>query len=119
MCSFPEEQFVTIPQKWFVDYNNLGIDISSVYCESKLWWDNQILEFFDHYGVEFFKREAIWDVDWDEKGRMFGFSTNNNYNDPRNKLYKKIQKYLFKTQPIRKKYWVRKMDKLIRILLKY
>ncbi len=117
--SFQKEHYAPIPQAWFEDYEKLGIDISSVYCEGKLFWDREILNFFDQYGASYFKREAIWDVDWRDKARLYGKVNPEAYKDPRTKLYKKIQTYLAKTQPVKNKFIVRQVDKWIKILLRY
>jgi glycosyltransferase involved in cell wall biosynthesis len=109
MYSFPKDHYAPIPQKWFEDYGKLGIDISSVYCEGKLFWDREILNLFDQYGTAYFKREAIWDVDWVDKARMYGKANPEVYKDPRSKWYRKIQTYLSKTQPQKNKFQVKQV----------
>lgn len=119
MYSFPKEHYAPIPKEWFDAYSRIGIDISSVYCQSKLFWDLEILNLFDQYGTKYFRREAIWNIDWQEKARLYGKSNPHSYKDPRNKLHKKIHSYLTSSQPKMNKYYIRQIDKLARILLKF
>ncbi len=54
----------------------------------------------DKYGTDYFRREAIWDVDWQEKARQYGLKNPEKYVDPRGWLNKIIHLWLKTTQPL-------------------
>jgi hypothetical protein len=59
------------------------------------WWDEELLNYFDRYGVETFRKINIWDVDWTSLSRKLGRPSL--YRDPRNVLeimmHKLIERY--------------------------
>jgi Glycosyl transferase family 2 len=99
MYSIAESEIKPISLEWLDGYTKRGIDMTSIIHQEIFWWDQQVLDFFDKYGTKIFKREAVWDVDWQgiaqelERGAI-----TSNYTDPRNKLDRLVHKWLKKTQ---------------------
>lgn len=116
---YPKERFENIPTFWISEYSKLGIDMTSVQRIPKRMWDEQILDFFDQYGIKYFRKERIWNVDWQMIAAIYKKNNPEKYRDPRNKLYKKIQTYLWLTQSIHKRFYIRLFDNLIRLLFRY
>jgi glycosyltransferase involved in cell wall biosynthesis len=119
MLSVTKEQMIPIPGEWFEAYDKLGIDISSVYIETMNWFDEQGLKMIEQYGAARFRRLNIWDIDWAEKARLWGRTGFGIYKDPRSRIDKFVQSWLLKTQAklhIRK---YRRIDRLIKLVLKY
>lgn len=62
---------------WLDEYRSINED------EEKCFWtDEEILDYFDNFGIDKFRKLNIWDgVDWNEKARLLG--REGNYEDPR------------------------------------
>lgn len=118
MYVIPKNQIIPIPNKWIQEYNNLGIDISSIYHETMLWWDQKVLEFMELYGTKKFKNLHIWDIDWENIAMLWGKKNIEVYKDPRTRLDKYINKWLIKTQKDHNKWIFQKVDKIIRCVFK-
>lgn len=56
------------------------------------WYDLEVLNYFDRFGVKKFRKLNIWDVDWQSIARHLGRT--GNYRDPRTWLEKKIHRYI-------------------------
>ena len=74
------------------------IDITIVHRETKLWWDELVLNYIEQNGAAFFKKINIWDTNWKEKAKLWGRQNMNPFSDPRNIMDKLIQLWLIKTQ---------------------
>lgn len=76
--------------KWLDDYRAVKDDE-----EKSFWFDGEVLDYFDKYGVDKFRKLNIWDVDWNKKAKLLG--RNGNYDDPRSGyeawIHRVIQKY--------------------------
>jgi hypothetical protein len=51
-------------------------------ADRSYWWDSEVLNFFDRYGIEKFRKLNIWDVDWNAKATYLGRNSGS-YRDPR------------------------------------
>ena len=60
-------------EDWFGFYEKAGIDMTSQQRRSIFyWWDKKILEeYFPKYGMAFFARLHIWDIDWERAAAHF------------------------------------------------
>jgi hypothetical protein len=119
MYAIPQSQIILIPNEWIQDYNRIGIDITSVYHETVLWWDEKILEYIEEYGANYFRKLYIWDIDWKSKAKLFGKEKTEIFRDPRRIIDRIIQKWLIKTQANHKKYFFSKVDSIIRFVFRY
>jgi hypothetical protein len=49
------------PNDWFAGYDYFN---PSIYDEENSWYEEQVLKWFEQYGMEYFKDLDIWDIDW-------------------------------------------------------
>jgi hypothetical protein len=119
MLAVTKEQMIAIPDEWFKDYERLGIDISSVYCETMNWFEEQGLKMIEQNGAARFRKLNIWDIDWAEKAKQWGRSDFSIYKDPRSRMDKYIQSWLLKTQAKLHLRKYRRIDRLIKLVFKY
>jgi hypothetical protein len=98
MYAIPPNQIIPIPAEWIQEHNKRGIDITIVHRETKLWWDELVLNYIEQNGAAFFKKINIWDTNWKEKAKLWGRQNMNPFSDPRNIMDKLIQLWLIKTQ---------------------
>jgi Glycosyl transferase family 2 len=97
IISLPEIK--PIPSEFFDGYTKQGIDMTSIRRSASYWWDEQVLDLFDKYGTEKFRREAIWGINWTQISQNIGRNNSaTNYTDPRHQFDKLIHKWLRKTQ---------------------
>ena len=69
MHAIEKSEFCEVPQYWIDDYKKIGIDVTRLMYQEDFYWDKLILQYFEEYGTSCFAREAIWDIDWEEKAR--------------------------------------------------
>lgn len=118
MNSYPNDVYKQIPIEWKEDYNKLGIDITSVFCEKKLWWDIQILNWLKEYGNQRFRILAIWKTNWRELAEIHNIPIVEEFRDPRPFAIKILHKYLARTQPYKSNFWVKKVDFFLGLFFK-
>ena len=119
MFGLSKHEIIPIPDEWFSGYSSLGIDITSVHTKPMNYFDEQCLEMLEKFGGNTFLKLNIWDVDWEEKAKLYGKIKLGHFSDPRSKWDKYIHKYLAKTQAAHRRLVVRLVDKLIMFLFKY
>jgi len=69
--SVKERDLCSTPKEWLGGYANKGIDITSTVTADLLWYDIEILRWFNKYGVKKFYLLDIWrDIDWEEKRKI-------------------------------------------------
>ena len=73
--------------EWLEEYRSGKDQIEKCY-----WYDEEVLNFFDKYGVGRFRKLNIWDVDWNKKAQLLG--RNGNYNDPRSTYEVWVHKFI-------------------------
>lgn len=118
MYAVDKSKIKPLPQEWIDDYRDKGIDITSVYKQSMLYWEKQVLDYMDQYGVPYFSHLDIWTVSWVEIARKWNYPNPEKYGDPRNKWEKVINKWLIKTQIYQYCFFVRKIDTVLKIVYK-
>lgn len=116
MDAFPQHEIHPFSQEWIYEYEQQGIDMTSVSLESTYWYEQVILEWMSKYGTKKLKELAIWDVNWSVTANKLNYDTTNSYEDPRNWLDTLIHYWLKKTQPIKHIFFIRIIDKLLLIL---
>jgi len=103
-----------LPREWLSGYEQQGIDMTSIYCEERFWWDRKILDLLSKHDPKTFKREAIWDINWSALSQKINPDDMQvNYHDPRSCLDKYVHRWLKKTQPIRSRKDVRFIEKIL------
>jgi hypothetical protein len=60
-------------REWFGYYEDAGVDMTSLQKRSiYYWWDKKILEeYFPKFGLAYFARLNIWDIDWEQAAKHF------------------------------------------------
>jgi hypothetical protein len=111
--------YIPINENYLNDFIALGIDISSIEVEPVYWWDKEVLNYFDQYGVNYFIRENIWKTDWCKIAKLLGREDVEKYKTPRNKIYKKIRTLLQLTQKYKKRKIIKFMDWSLKTFLRY
>lgn len=116
--AIPSAQIQSLPDEWLRGYEKQGIDMTATYKEEMFWWDIEVLEWLDKYGPSKFRREAIWDIDWQSLSQKKSLQKkSDNYRDPRNKFERLIQsRWLPKTQKYKDKYLVSLIDGVLDLI---
>jgi len=118
MYSVKKSELKKIPGEWFDYYKESGIDLAIVNKQEYYYWDKEVLEYFNKYGTQFFKREDIWDINWEVAARAYGCKDTNKYKDPRNFFLKIVHFWLRKTQYNHMNIFVRVIDKILKIFFR-
>ena len=118
MYAIKKSEVKKIPSEWFDYYKELGIDLAIVNKQKYYYWDKEVLEYFNKYGTQFFKREDIWDINWEVAAREYGYKDTNKYKDPRDFFLKIVHFWLRKTQYNHGNFFVRVIDKILKIFFR-
>jgi hypothetical protein len=118
MFAIQKSELRKIPDEWFGYYKDHGIDLKIVNKQKYYYWDARVLEYFDKYGPEFFKKDDIWDIDWEAAALENGCKDTGKYKDPRNVFLKMFHSWLRKTQYSHGNIFVRAIDKILKIFFK-
>ena len=115
MNQVKDRDYMGVPRSWFSKYKSKGVDITNFVIEKRFWRDAEVLKYMSTFGIEYFSKIAIWDVDWRKIASEHGYKNIERYSDPRNNIQKIIHCYLNKTQ----KYYPNKILIFIDILIKH
>jgi len=67
-----ESKLVETDEQWLGGYNAIGIDFNSLsHPLDYYWYDGEVLKYFCSRGLDRYKWLDIWDVDWNEKLKLF------------------------------------------------
>ena len=89
-----------VPEDWIREYQQRGIDMTSLHRDGCYRWDREILELFDKFGPAKFRRLAIWDAEWERlQKEIRPDSGRPAHADPRSKMDKFVHGWLEQTQP--------------------
>lgn len=115
MYSIKPNSIIDLHDNLFSEYENLNIEMRSGISKTNeiFWFDKEILCFFDLYGVEKFKKEAIWDVNWNEYINRLRHKNSYRIQDPRNFFDKSIHNWLKSTQRFVNSKLVQVIDRII------
>ena len=112
----PVEEIEEIDHKWLEKLQDNHINILDIKDDGKHWWDMHVCKLFDDYGVGYFKKQAIWYVNWNAIYQTYPDRKQNNYiSDPRNFLDKWVHAWLAKSQPHPFKFMNKVINKLLRL----
>lgn len=107
-------ELIDLNDTLFSEYESLGIKIREQPIENKAYWfDNEVLDLFRKYGLKKFKKESIWQANWNEIAHIFKLSFDNNLKDPRGLVDKLFHFWLKSTQLQKDKNIVRRIDRII------
>ncbi len=88
-----------IPREWVEAYEERGIDRTTVFSAGLYYWDFQVLELLRRHGAAYFKRVAIWDVDWRDIATRGGLAGDDvSYGDPRSLVERVVFSILYASQ---------------------
>lgn len=112
-----QDDMQVISRSWFEEYERYGIDMTSTLATRYYRWDKEVLDYFKKYGVDLFRRENIWDVDWFHRSLQYGYDDNDGtkemFRDPRTVFNKMVHKWLKRTQKDKYSLFVRIIDRII------
>jgi hypothetical protein len=114
MFAIKKSDLRKIPEWWFDRYEACGIDIRNIRKEKLYRWDQEILKIIETHGAKLFKKEAIWDVNWEETAHHYGYKNTLQFRDPRSLFEKIVHTLLLKTQPYSENIWIRLVQKMLR-----
>jgi glycosyltransferase involved in cell wall biosynthesis len=119
-CLRPD-QVQLLPNHWIQGYTEQGIDMTSTSREERLWWDQDVLDLIEKHGPNYFRRQNIWNVDWEEYYReLYGKEPNCSLRDPRNKLERWVHRWLQSSQghyqPYKRTLDIRILEKVLGLL---
>jgi hypothetical protein len=118
MYAIKKSEIKKIPDEWFDYYKQSGIDLEVINSQKYYYWEKLVLEFFDKYGTQFFKKEDIWSIDWITVAKEYGYKDANKYMDPRNFFLKIVHFWLRKTQYNNMNILVRAIDKILKVFFR-
>ena len=101
---------------WLKGYTDARIDMYSINREHTYRWDKEVLNYINTYGAKYFRKLDIWNIDWEQKSKLFGFEDQSHIADPRGKAIKTIHRWLKWSQPFNKKFGIMVIDKFLKIL---
>lgn len=105
-----ELEYFDVPQDAYCFYENHGLDIWKYVDlnDEGEYYTSEVLGYFKRDGLKKYALLDIWDEDW-----MKG----NGIIDPRNAFQKMLLAYLSKTNPYAHSFWVRGIDKILKLIV--
>lgn len=94
MYSIPKTELKTIPSWWINKYKEYGVDITAVTKQEKMYWEKVVLDYMTKFGTEYFRYLNIWDVDWCDIARKWGYDNPMQYQNPQKMRERLILYYL-------------------------
>lgn len=110
MYAISKNKLITKQENWFSEYEKKGIKVREFEKEKSFWFDFEVIKLFEKYGTKKFRKDAIWDINWNKIGI-------NRITDPRSLIDKLVQLWLKNTQKIAYKKSVMKVDRFIKFHL--
>jgi hypothetical protein len=115
MYARPPEQIHTFEAKWIDGYERAGIDMKDVRAEEVTWWDREIVGMLREHGADFFRKQDIWNADWQAIARRAGQVKAEAFADPRSDFEKHVHQWLLDTQPRALERRIRWIQRALRI----
>jgi glycosyltransferase involved in cell wall biosynthesis len=66
-------QISSCPTEWFTGWEEIGIDMETIFHQKYSWQDFEVLKYFHKYGLHRFWVDDIWEFDW-EACRLFALA---------------------------------------------
>jgi hypothetical protein len=83
---------VDVREEWVNGYSWLDEYRQEHIPEKSYWYDEEVLNFFDKYGVKKFSKLNVWDIDWNKKAKFLGRA--GIYKDPRTWPEKQVHHFI-------------------------
>jgi len=109
------QEVKNIPELWYKPYRNWGVDLLSIKDDGDHWWDKELYELLVKHGPGYFKKQAIWYVDWSKVGNKYFPESSNSLRDPRSAFDKMVHSWLESSQSNPNSILNRAIAKFIRI----
>jgi len=105
-----KQEYHNVPDNAYQFYEQRGLDVwKYVNLEDEgLYYTSEILNYFHRDGTKKYAFLDIWDESWMQK---------NHVKDPRKWYHKLFHRYLHATMPYMKRFWVKQIDKVLKILV--
>jgi glycosyltransferase involved in cell wall biosynthesis len=115
MDGIATEDIQPIPSWWLDGYGEKDIDMTSIQKDKLYKWDNEVLNCLEQYGVKYFSKVYIWDIDWKIKALLYGYDVRDaeKYYDPRNLVLKRLHVWLKRTQANANSIVIRSIDQVL------
>ena len=108
-----------IPINWLKKYELRNINLKHYEPEKQFWYDEEILKLLDKHSSSYFRKIAIWNINWHKKAREFKKTNSKSYNNPQSILDRIIYRYLFLTQKWINKSLINYTDRKIKRYFNY
>lgn len=118
MYSIKKNKFKTIPSNWLKNYEDRGIDYRDIKKENFYYWDYEVINILNKYGLDFFSKIDIWNVDWNNLSKKYNKNLTLNYVDPRSKTEKLLFWWLKKTQYYSNSIFIKIIDLFFKLIFK-
>jgi len=101
---------------WFSGYEDRGIDATSFEVDHHPYFERETLKLMDEHGSSFFRKEAIWDVDWVGLARYHGYPKPERFAHKRTSFEKAVHRWLRLSQHSRTTLRNRVIERALRFL---
>jgi glycosyltransferase involved in cell wall biosynthesis len=99
MDARPRREIFDFRVVWIARYEQMGIDLRDFRSEGPSRWDLGVLSMVLERGPQYFRKIAIWDIDWNLVSRSGDAGhPGRPVNDPRNKFDRWVHRWLGATQ---------------------
>lgn len=116
-----DSPIVPFERRWTDGYTWLDDYRSKVNTpQESYWWDGEVLNYFDQYGPDRFRKINIWDVDWNKKAEQLRRNAGR-YEDPRSPGEKLTHRFIQKHREqlkLKRELPFKLVDKLAKTALK-
>lgn len=103
-------EYFDVPKDAYKFYESHGLDLWK-YVDLKdegEYYTKEVIKYFDRDGIKKYALLDIWDEEWMKR---------NGIKDPRNGLQKMLHTYLKKTMPYASSFWVRCVDRFLKLFV--
>jgi len=118
MYGILEHELQPVEERWFIGYEQRGIDMRSVYTEGRYRWDAEVLDMIATHGADRLKRAAIWDdADWQGLAQTYTMPHPPQvFADPRTAWERLIHRFLLASQARRHAFDIRAVHYALKLL---
>jgi glycosyltransferase involved in cell wall biosynthesis len=83
---------------WFLGYEQRGIDATSFEADHHPYFERETIRLMQENGVQQFKKDAIWDVNWVKIATFHDIENPQRFADPRNGFDRFVHRWLRRSQ---------------------
>jgi hypothetical protein len=111
--SWDKSEIHPVRPEWLSAYEAAGLDFRALKSEPITWWDREVLQMLREHGPAYFRKLAIWGVNWNNVAAELGLGETD-LGDPRSTSERVVHKLLAATQNRRATWTVRGFERLLR-----